>query len=119
MREEVRRYAEKTWQYWLSRRSSKSPMCWEKFQQLLQTYAVPTPRIVHNIGLAMQGSTVMRQSGAETLVPEEPYALMAHVRVCGGAGWVTTGSTRKPTPNSLVSLRGDVGDSPSRRTRTR
>src|SRR5216683_1757302 len=43
----------------------------------------------------------MRQSGAETLVTEEPYALIAHVRVCGGAGWVTTGSTRKPTPNSL------------------
>src|SRR2546422_11379615 len=51
----------------------------------------------------MQGSTVMRQRGAETLVTEEPYALIAHVRVCGGAGWVTTGSTRKPTPNSLRS----------------
>ena len=49
MREEVRRYAEKAWQYWLSRRSSKSPICWEKFQKLLQTYALPTPRIVHNI----------------------------------------------------------------------
>ena len=49
MLEEVRRYAEKAWQYWLSRRSSKSPICWEKFQKLLQTYALPTPRIVHNI----------------------------------------------------------------------
>ena len=49
MREEVRRYAEKAWQYWLSRRRSKSPMCWEKFQKLLQTYVFPTPRIVHNI----------------------------------------------------------------------
>jgi hypothetical protein len=37
----------------------------------------------------------MRQSGAETLVTEEPYELIAHVRICGGAGWVTTGSTRK------------------------
>ena len=45
----------------------------------------------------------MRQRSAETLVTEEPYALIAHVRVCGGAGWVTTGSTRKPTPNSLRS----------------
>ena len=26
---------------------------------------------------------------------EEPYALIAHVRVCGGAGWVTIGSTRQ------------------------
>jgi RNA-directed DNA polymerase len=49
MLEEVRRYAEQTWQYWLSRRSSKSPICWEKFQKLLQTYALPTPRIVHTI----------------------------------------------------------------------
>jgi uncharacterized protein len=45
----------------------------------------------------MQGRTVMRQSSAETLVPEEPYELIAHVRDCGGAGWATTGSTRKPT----------------------
>jgi RNA-directed DNA polymerase len=49
MREEVRRYAEKAWQYWLSRRSSKSPICWGKFQKLLPTYVLPTPRIVHNI----------------------------------------------------------------------
>jgi len=59
----------------------------------------------------MQGSTVMRQSRAETLVTEEPDALIAHVRVCGGAGWVTTGSTRKATANSLVSLVSDVGTS--------
>ena len=43
---------------------------------------------------------MMRQSGAETLVTEEPYAFIAHVRVCGGAGWVTAGSTRKPTPTA-------------------
>jgi hypothetical protein len=48
----------------------------------------------------MQGSTVMRQSGAETLVTEEPDALIAHVRICGGAGWVTTGSARKLTAHS-------------------
>ena len=46
----------------------------------------------------MQGSIVMRQSSAETLAPEEPDESIAHVRVCGGAGWVTTGSTRKRTP---------------------
>jgi hypothetical protein len=38
---------------------------------------------------------VMHQSRAGTLTPEEPDELIAHVRVCGGAGWVTTGSTRK------------------------
>jgi hypothetical protein len=48
-----------------------------------------------------QGSKVMRQRGAETLVTEEPDAFIAHVRACGGAGWVTTGSTRKPTPYSV------------------
>ena len=32
----------------------------------------------------MQGSTVMRQSGAATLATEEPDAFMAHVRVWGG-----------------------------------
>src|SRR6266705_4512344 len=47
----------------------------------------------------------MRQSGAETLVTEEPYALIAHVRVCGGAGWVTAGSTRKESEPVVV-----VGD---------
>jgi len=36
----------------------------------------------------------MRQRGAETLITEEPDALIAHVRVCGGAGWATAGSTR-------------------------
>jgi hypothetical protein len=44
----------------------------------------------------------MRQSGAETLVTEEPYELIAHVRDCGGAGWATTGSTRKPTPTAFA-----------------
>src|SRR5437867_252221 len=48
----------------------------------------------------------MRQSGTKTLVTEEPYAFIAHVRVCGGAGWVTTGSTRKPTGHSVRFLVG-------------
>jgi hypothetical protein len=51
----------------------------------------------------MQGSTVMRQRATETLVTEEPDAFIAHARGCGGAGWVTTGSTRKPTPDSVRS----------------
>jgi len=45
----------------------------------------------------------MHQSCADTLATEEPDELITHVRVCGGAGWVTIGSTRKPTPNSLRS----------------
>jgi len=47
--ENVRRYAEKAWRYWLSRRSSKSAIDWEKFQKLLALYKLPTPKIVHNI----------------------------------------------------------------------
>ena len=39
---------------------------------------------------------------AEALL-EEPDAFIAHVRVCGGAGWVTIGSTRQPTLYSLRS----------------
>ena len=47
--EEIRRQAEKAWRYWLSRRSSKRAMGWEKVQQLLETYVLPTPKLVHNI----------------------------------------------------------------------
>jgi hypothetical protein len=36
-----------------------------------------------------------------TLVTEEPDELIAHVRVCGGAGWATTGSTRNLTAARL------------------
>jgi hypothetical protein len=60
----------------------------------------PHPRSSTTSDVAMQGSKVMRQRGAETLVPEEPYELVAHVRDCGGAGWATTGSTRKLTAHS-------------------
>src|SRR6266487_3600427 len=41
--------------------------------------------------------------GAAEALLEEPYALIAHVRVCGGAGWATIGSTRQATGNSLRS----------------
>jgi hypothetical protein len=33
---------------------------------------------------------------------EEPDESITHVRVCGGAGWVTTGSTRKRTGPPLM-----------------
>jgi group II intron reverse transcriptase/maturase len=49
MLEEVLHYAEKAWRYWLSRRSSKSPIRWAQCQKLLQTYALPVPRIIHSI----------------------------------------------------------------------
>jgi hypothetical protein len=36
----------------------------------------------------------MRQRGVETLITEEPDDLIGHVRICGGAGRATAGSTR-------------------------
>lgn len=36
--------------------------------------------------LSLQGSKVIHQSGAETLITDEPYALIGHVRICGGSG---------------------------------
>ena len=41
--------AEKAWRYWLSRRSSKSAIgVGEVRRSCLETYVLPTPRIVHN-----------------------------------------------------------------------
>ena len=47
--EVIPHYTEKAWRYGLRRRSSKSAICGETFQQLLETSILPTPRIVHNI----------------------------------------------------------------------
>lgn len=44
-----------------------------------------------------------RRAGSQNALPEEPHACMAHVRVCGRAGWVTIGSTRQPTASSFGS----------------
>ena len=49
LREGMAHYAEKAWRYWLSRRSSKSGIGWEKFQKLLRVSPFPRPKIVHNI----------------------------------------------------------------------
>jgi len=34
----------------------------------------------------LQGSKVMRQSGVDTLITEEPDDQIGHVRICGGDG---------------------------------
>jgi len=34
----------------------------------------------------LRGSKVMRQSGVDTLITEEPYDRIGHVRICGGDG---------------------------------
>jgi hypothetical protein len=43
-------------------------------------------------------------AGQQRVMSEAPEACMGHVRVGGGVGWVTAGSTRKATASSLVSL---------------
>ncbi len=46
----------------------------------------------------LQGSKVMRQSGVETLITEEPDDRIGHVRICGGDGqqWLSLpGGSRK------------------------
>ena len=35
------------WHKWLSRRSWRSSLTWEKFARLLTRYPMPTPRIIH------------------------------------------------------------------------
>jgi hypothetical protein len=47
--ESVLEAVRRTWRYWLSRRSHKSAIPWDKFQQLLERCPLPRPKIVHNI----------------------------------------------------------------------
>ena len=46
---DVRYHAEEAWRYWLSRRSHKSAISWEKFHKLKQVFVLPAPKLVHNI----------------------------------------------------------------------
>lgn len=40
---------ERIWQRWLSRRSQRAKIRWERFRQLLRVFPLPPPRIVHSI----------------------------------------------------------------------
>lgn len=42
-------YVVNAWWYWLSRRSHKGKIIWEKFEQFLLIYPLPTPKIAHAI----------------------------------------------------------------------
>jgi group II intron reverse transcriptase/maturase len=42
-------FAEKAWRYWLSRRSHKGGIRWEKFEKIRASFPFPKPMIVHNI----------------------------------------------------------------------
>jgi group II intron reverse transcriptase/maturase len=45
----VRRRTEEAWRFWLSRRSHKSAISWERFQQLRKVFVLPRPKIVHSL----------------------------------------------------------------------
>jgi RNA-directed DNA polymerase len=48
--EAVFEYTERAWQYWLSRRSHKGHLNWQKFEGAVrQKLLLPQPRIIHNI----------------------------------------------------------------------
>jgi group II intron reverse transcriptase/maturase len=47
--EAVFEHAERAWRFWLSRRSRKGGISWEKFEAIRSSYPFPKPRIVHNI----------------------------------------------------------------------
>jgi hypothetical protein len=47
--EAVLHHAQRGWQYWLKRRSSKHAMNWEHFAALLERLPLPTPKIVHDV----------------------------------------------------------------------
>jgi RNA-directed DNA polymerase len=40
---------ERIWQRWLSRRSQRAKIKWERFKQLLGVFPLPSPRVVHSI----------------------------------------------------------------------
>ena len=39
----------KAWRYWLSRRGSQLKVKWEKFQEHLDRFPLPKPKIIHSI----------------------------------------------------------------------
>jgi len=47
--ESVLHFVTRGWRYWLSRRSHKSKIPWEKFKRLLDIFPLPEPKIVHNV----------------------------------------------------------------------
>ena len=46
---QIRYWVERIWKKWLSRRSRKAQMNWERFAELLRRYPLPPPVVVHSI----------------------------------------------------------------------
>jgi len=47
--EKVYWFAIKAWRFWLSRRSHKGQISWEKYEIVRKNFPLPVPRIIHNI----------------------------------------------------------------------
>jgi len=47
--ETVRNHAVRAWRFWLSRRSHKGGLSWEKYEKIISDFPLPLPRIIHNI----------------------------------------------------------------------
>jgi RNA-directed DNA polymerase len=45
LRHEVKR----VWRYWLSRRSHRARLTWERFHRMLKRFPLPPPRVVHSV----------------------------------------------------------------------
>jgi len=43
------REVERRWRYWLSRRSRKAPLSWNRFRRLLARYPLVPPRVIHSV----------------------------------------------------------------------
>jgi group II intron reverse transcriptase/maturase len=64
---------ERVWIKWLRRRSQRAHFNWDYAYRLLARYSLPPARIVHSY---------LRRAAKP--LSEEPDALVAHVRICGG-----------------------------------
>jgi hypothetical protein len=49
MLRKVHRHVERSWRYWLSRRSRKSKIPWKECNKLWRYYPLPVPKIIHAI----------------------------------------------------------------------
>jgi RNA-directed DNA polymerase len=96
MLEVVFEHTERAWQYWLSRRSHKGHITWQKFVDAVhRKLPLPKPRIMHHLSerLGQQSdapngvSPVWLAMSNSLWATEEPDEGNLHVRICGeGAG---------------------------------
>ncbi|RLC02337.1 MAG: hypothetical protein DRI57_30165 [Deltaproteobacteria bacterium] len=63
MLETVRNHAVKAWRFWLSRRSHKGGLSWEKYEKIISDFPLPLPRIIHNIMKSLRGSKSYASDG--------------------------------------------------------